>query len=139
MRSSKQSKQSKQKGSKNTFKATSKKGDRSMSSLGRANGKRKLVTVGVIIKNARIKQNKRAIEVADACGVTQECVFQWERRTYIIAKNIPKIAKALGISERRLKTANEIGKQMFQRGVLKRHFESYYKRHVDKGHARATA
>jgi hypothetical protein len=92
---------------------------------------KKLVVVGDIIKSARKKQNKRADEVAKACDVSQECVFLWERRTYIIDKNLPKIAKALGISLRRLKIANANGKRLHARGVPRR-VTKWKQRHDDR-------
>ena len=81
-----------------------------MSSKRKAKGTKKLITIGELIKYTRKKQNKQAIDVAKECNVTPECVFQWERRTYIIDKRLPQLADALGISLRRLKEANENGK-----------------------------
>ena len=100
-------------GSAKKWKTKSKKttqGDRVVSSKRKAKGTKKLITIGELIKYTRKKQNKQAIDVAKECNVTAECVFQWERRDYIIAKRLPQLSNALGISLRRLKAANENGK-----------------------------
>jgi DNA-binding transcriptional regulator YiaG len=46
--------------------------------------KKNQITIGEMIKLARKKLNKRAEDIAAQCNVTRECVFQWERRAYII-------------------------------------------------------
>ena len=81
-----------------------------MSSNRKTKEAKKLLFIGELIKNTRKKQNKQATDIAKECNVTPECVFQWERRTYIIDKRLPQLADALGISLRRLKEANENGK-----------------------------
>ena len=100
-------------GSAKKWKTKSKKttqGDRVVSSRRKTKDTKKLITIGELIKHTRKKQNKLAGDIAKECNVTAECVFQWERRTYIIDKRLPQLAKALGISLERLKIANENGK-----------------------------
>ncbi|MCA1452095.1 hypothetical protein I6F35_02560 [Bradyrhizobium sp. BRP22] len=73
--------------------------------------KSKQLTIGEFIKLARKKQNKRADDVAILCNVTRACVFQWERRAYIIEKRLPELSIALGIPIVRLKAVNANGKR----------------------------
>jgi DNA-binding transcriptional regulator YiaG len=53
--------------------------------------------IGKVLKAARIRKNLRAEEVGKRCNVSRSRVYQWENQRSVFEKNIPSLAKALGI------------------------------------------
>jgi transcriptional regulator with XRE-family HTH domain len=62
--------------------------------------------IGEIIKRARTRKNLTADAVGEECNVSRSRVYQWEAASFIMPKNLPALARALGLSERTLKRAN---------------------------------
>jgi transcriptional regulator with XRE-family HTH domain len=64
--------------------------------------------IGEVLKRAREKKGLRADEVAKLCEVTRGQYYQWELATHILAKNLPRLAKALDLKESYLKRVNGV-------------------------------
>lgn len=62
--------------------------------------------IGEVIKKARVRKKLTADEVGDECNVSRSRVYQWEAAEFIMPKNLPGLARALGLSMKRLKSAN---------------------------------
>ena len=62
--------------------------------------------IGKILKEARIKKNLDATEVGRRCNVSRSRVYQWEKGRYVFEKNIPALAKTLGIPAEVLEREN---------------------------------
>jgi transcriptional regulator with XRE-family HTH domain len=62
--------------------------------------------IGEVLKRAREKNGLKAEEVAALCNVTRGRYYQWEAAAYILPKNLPLLARALGLSEKYLERVN---------------------------------
>lgn len=63
-------------------------------------------TIGIILKNARIKLNLSAEDVAGKCNVSRSRIYQWEAGERVFPKNLAALSAALNISMRRLIRTN---------------------------------
>jgi transcriptional regulator with XRE-family HTH domain len=62
--------------------------------------------IGKILKAARVKKNLRAEDVGKRCNVSRSRVYQWEKGRHVFEKNIPALAKVLGIPVETLEREN---------------------------------
>lgn len=69
-------------------------------------GTKKTKTIGEVIKEARMKLNLTADDVAKACNVSRSRLYQWEACSYITPKNFRALSAALHVPVRRLKEIN---------------------------------
>jgi transcriptional regulator with XRE-family HTH domain len=53
--------------------------------------------IGKILKEARIRKKLKAEDVGKRCNVSRSRVYQWEKGRHVFEKNIPALAKVLGI------------------------------------------
>ena len=53
--------------------------------------------IGKVLKAARVRKNLKAEEVGKRCNVSRSRVYQWEKGRHVFEKNIPALAKVLGI------------------------------------------
>lgn len=62
--------------------------------------------IGKVLKAARLKKNLSAEEVGRRCNVSRSRVYQWEKQRYVFPKNIPTLARALGVPQSTLEAEN---------------------------------
>ena len=62
--------------------------------------------IGKLLREARLRRNLTADEVARRCNVSRSRVYQWEKERSVIAKNIEPLAKALNIPKSKLEAEN---------------------------------
>lgn len=53
--------------------------------------------IGRLIETARKIRGLTADEVGRRCNVTRSRVYQWEKQAFILPKNLPWLARALGM------------------------------------------
>lgn len=63
-------------------------------------------SIGEVIKKARTRKKLTADAVGEECNVSRSRVYQWEAAAFIMPKNLPGLAKALGLSLLTLRRAN---------------------------------
>lgn len=63
-------------------------------------------TIGEVLKEARVKMDLTADDVAAACNVSRSRVYQWEANEYVFPKNLKTLSAVLHIPMRRLKSVN---------------------------------
>lgn len=62
--------------------------------------------IGEVIKQARVRMNLKAEDVARACNVSRSRVYLWEQDDYVFPKNLAALSQALQIPVARLKAVN---------------------------------
>lgn len=69
-------------------------------------GKQRKKPIGEVIKARRQKLKLKAEDVALKCNVSRSRVYQWERQSRVVEKNLKTLALALQMPLGRLKAAN---------------------------------
>ena len=62
--------------------------------------------IGKVLKAERLKLKLSAEDVGCLCNVSRSRVYQWESGRYVFPKNIPMLARALGIPPKILEAEN---------------------------------
>lgn len=62
--------------------------------------------IGRLLERARKNRGLSADQVAVQCNVNRSCVYQWEKRTYVMPKNLSDLSSALRLPLRVLQEEN---------------------------------
>lgn len=79
------------------------------------------VSIGGVIMLARKIRRLKADEVAKHCNVSRGRVYQWERQTYILPKNLRNLAEVLHVPLEMLEAANGSRGSKKRAHCLKKH------------------
>jgi len=67
----------------------------------------KRMSIGQFIRTTRLKKKILLIDFAEAAMIARPTVYRWEKAKYIHEKNLPHIARALGVKVDQLRELNQ--------------------------------
>lgn len=69
--------------------------------------KKKTLSIGEFIRTTRLKKGILLFQFAEAAMIARPTVYRWEKAKYIHEKNLPHIARALGVKVDQLRELNK--------------------------------